>query len=75
MMWKITIYRRDSHTPVVYDYVKHVWWEDNNYIIAQFSEPFEDNSSGSGLGTHHYWTWLREQISHIKEERVEYIRE
>lgn len=60
--WKVTLYRRDSETPVIYDLVKHAWWEESaRFIIAQFKVGSEHE--------HHYWTWPVDLISHIKIER------
>lgn len=68
MSWTVTIYRRDSRTKVVYENVKHAWWENDNYCIAQFTAAGFSSTSGTGDGTHHYWTWPRELISHVEEE-------
>lgn len=57
--WKVTIYRRDSQTKVVYENVKHAWWDGDLYKVAQYSTPPK----------HHYWTWPVTLISHVKEER------
>ena len=58
-VWQITIYRRDSETPVVYNKVKHYWWEDWRLVISQYST----------APNHHYWIWPRELISHVKVEK------
>jgi hypothetical protein len=60
--WRVSVYRNDSHTPVVYEDVKHAWWEHGRYIIAQYVNSKEG-------GEHFYWTWPGERISHVKEER------
>ena len=60
--WTVTIYRIDSRTPVVYENVKHAWWEGKNYVVAQFD--------GDGP-EHHYWTWPGKSISHVKEKKSE----
>ena len=63
-MWKVSIYRVDSHTPVVYENVKHAWWESGRYVVSQYTEPGVSDK-------HHYWTWPEQAISHIKEIREE----
>lgn len=59
-LWRVTIYRTDSHTPVVYELVKHAWWESDRYIVSVLK--------WRGSRAHYYWTWPRERISHIREE-------
>ncbi len=66
-MRKVTIYRDDSTSQVVYDRVKHVFWTANNtvLVIAQYTE---DKSS------HYYIHWLRERICWFKDEPFQDIK-
>jgi len=59
--WKVTIYRRDSETPVVLENVKHCWWEDGGarFVVSVFTEPPD----------HYYIAYPVELISHTKVER------
>ena len=57
-VWTIKIYRRDSETPVVYEDVKHFWWEDWRLVVSQYR-------SADGP-EHDYWIWPRDLISHVK---------
>lgn len=61
-MRKVTIYRDDSTTQVIYERVKHVFWTANNtvLVIAQYKEGDDK--------THHYIHWLRERICWFKDE-------
>lgn len=62
-MFKVTIYRIDSECPVVYENVKHAWYEQcNRLIISVFKEP--------GKPDHYYWHWPLAMISHIRVERM-----
>lgn len=53
---RVTVYREDSVTQVVYDRVKHTWWEAGHsiFVISQFT--------GDGP-EHHYICWPRERIA------------
>lgn len=64
MTWKVTIYRTDSHTPVIYENVKHAWWEGDNYVVSCLK---------AGGPEHYYWTWPGKSISHVREERTEAV--
>lgn len=59
-MRKITLYRDDSTTQVVYDRVKHIFWTANNsvLVIAQFTDPPK----------HRYIQWPRERFCWFKDE-------
>lgn len=60
-MRKLTIYRDDSTTQVVYERVKHFFWTAGNSVlsIAQYSD---DGRS------HHYIHWPRERICWYRDE-------
>jgi len=60
-MRKLTIYRDDSTTQVVYERVKHFFWTAGNTVltIAQYNE---DESA------HFYIHWPRERICWYKDE-------
>jgi len=62
-MRKITLYRDDSTTQVVYDRVKHFFWTANNsvLVIAQYSA---DGQS------HYYIHWPRERFCWFKDESL-----
>jgi len=60
---KITLYRDDSTTQVVYENVKHIFWLADNTVmcIAQYTEP--------GLSDdHRYINWLREHFVWYRDE-------
>ena len=60
---RITIYRDDSTTPVVYDRVKHIWWEAHGsvLVIAYLID---------SEGAHDYVHWPRERIAWFREEKI-----
>lgn len=62
-MRKVTVYRDDSTTQVVYENVKHVFWIANNtvLVIAQYTNVES--------GEHRYIHWLRERICWFKDEK------
>ena len=60
-LWVVTIYRRDSETPVVYENVKHFWWEDWRLVVSVIKT--------AETGEHFYWIWPCDLISHTKVER------
>lgn len=64
-MRKITLYRDDSTTQVVYENVKHFFWLANNTVlcIAQL-----DITSPHG---HTYIHWPRERFCWFRDEVVE----
>ena len=37
-MYRVTVYRHDSITPVIYDHVKHAWWQDDVLCIAYYTD-------------------------------------
>lgn len=61
-MRKLTLYRDDSTTQVVYERVKHFFWLAGNsvLVIAQYSEDMK---------THNYIHWPRERFCWFKDER------
>ncbi len=63
-MRKITLYRDDSTTQVVYENVKHWFWTATNsvLVIAQIT----DVTSGA----HRYINWPRERFCWFKEEKM-----
>jgi len=67
-MRKITLYRDDSTTQVVYERVKHFFWLANNTVlcIAQYDESGE-KPEGNHCG-HHYIHWPRERFCWFKDE-------
>lgn len=62
-MRKLTIYRDDSTTQVVYKNVKHYFWTANNTVltIAQITN--------KRTGEHRYINWPREKVCWFKEEK------
>lgn len=60
--WTVTVYRTDSETPVVYDRVKHTWWEGTRLVISQYTTTPQ-------AGEHHYWIWPGARIGHVKVAR------
>lgn len=62
---RLTLYRDDSTTQVVYDDVKAVFWTANNtvLVISQFTN--------ATTGAHRYIHWLRERVCWFKDETVE----
>lgn len=65
-MRKVTIYRDDSTTQVVYERVKHWFWTAGNTVltIAQYDEKGEK-------GRHSYINWPRERVCWFKDEKGE----
>lgn len=61
-MRKITLYRDDSTTQVVFDKVKHFFWVANNstLVIAQYTDV--------DSGAHRYIHWPRERFCWFKDE-------
>lgn len=61
-MRKVTIYRDDSTSQVVYNDVKHIFWTANNtvLVIAHYRKP--------GSKAHYYVHWPREKICWFKDE-------
>jgi hypothetical protein len=59
---RITIYRDDSTTRVVYNCVKHIFWTANNtvLVIAQYTS--------IKTKEHRYIQWPRERICWFKDE-------
>ena len=61
-MRKITIYRDDSTTKVIYPMVKHYFWTARQSVLS--IAVIDDISTGE----HHYIHWLRENICWFKDE-------
>jgi len=63
-MRKITIYRDDSTTQVVFKNVKHIFWLANNsvFCIAQYDDPLMSTD-------HHYICWPRERFCWYRDEK------
>ena len=63
-MRKLTLYRDDSTTQVVFENVKHFFWTANNSVltIAQYTN--------IGTGEHKYIHWPRERFCWFKDEYV-----
>ena len=61
-MRKITLYRDDSTTQVVYEDVKHTFWTANNsvFVLAQYTD--------KQTGAHRYIQWPRERFCWFKDE-------
>lgn len=61
-MRKLTLYRDDSTTQVVYENVKHHFWLANNTVlsIAQVTD--------EKTGAHHYIQWPRERFCWFKDQ-------
>lgn len=59
---RVTVYRDDSTTQVVYENVKHLFWTAGNtvLVIAQYTNV--------DAGDHHYIHWLRERFVWFKDE-------
>lgn len=64
-MRKVTLYRDDSTTQVVYENVKHIFWTADNSVltIAVYTNV--------ETGAHRYIHWLRERICWFKDEKQE----
>jgi len=63
-LWKVTLYRDDSLSPVVYTDVKHAFWTGNNSVfVLAIVDDLE-------TGAHHYVSWLREHFVWFKKERT-----
>ncbi len=62
-MRKITVYRDDSTTQVVFENVKHFFWTANNSVltIAQYTD--------ISAGDHRYIHWPRERLCWYKDEQ------
>lgn len=61
MTYKVSIYRDDSITTVVYDNVKHCFWTSGNTVLTL---AVYDKS-----GEHYYIHYLRENVRWYKIER------
>lgn len=64
--WRLKLYREDGSTPVVYENVKHVFWQAGNtvFVIAQYT-------GGPQQEAHHYVHWLREHFVWYRLERTD----
>ncbi len=63
-MFKLTIYRDDSTTQVIYDHVKAYFWTAGNtvLVISQYTD--------GDTGNHRYIHWLREHLCWFKCELI-----
>jgi len=62
---RISIYRDDSTTPVVYKPVKHFWWTAGNSILTiSYITDLE-------TGAHNYVHWPRESFTWFRDEKLE----
>ena len=61
---RVSVYRDDSTTPVIYEPVKHIWWEAGNsvFVVAYITD--------EATGSHNYAHWPRERICWIKDEKL-----
>ncbi len=69
-MYRVTVYRHDSITPVIYEGVKHVWWQGDVLAIAYHVEGEEEARGNRKVKPHDYLWWPRERISHVRVEHV-----
>lgn len=60
--WRLSVYRDDSETTVVFERVKHAFMTCGNTVltIAQYNDD----------GSHHYINWPRERVCWWKLERA-----
>ena len=63
MTYQVTIYRRDSESSVVYERVKHIWWNRYGVLIVSVLRSLD-------APEHDYWEWPREMIDHVKIQKV-----
>lgn len=63
-MRKLTLYRDDSTTQVVFENVKHWFWTASNTVltIAQYTD--------AATGAHKYINWPRERFCWFKDEAM-----
>lgn len=59
-MKRVTVYREDSVSQVVYENVKHCFWTCSGTVLT-IAVVRED-------GSHYYVNWLREKVAWYKEE-------
>lgn len=61
---RITVYREDSTTPVVYEPVQHVWYEAGNtvLVIAFITD--------KATGAHDYVHWPMSRVMWFKDEKL-----
>ena len=63
MTYRVTIYRVNSETSVVYERVKHCWWAGSSvFVVSQLRT--------IGKSEHDYWEWPVAQIDHIHIEKT-----
>ena len=60
---RITIYRDDSTTPVVYEPVKHYWYEAGNTVLV-IAYLIDDQ------GSHNYVHWPVERFQWFRDEKL-----
>lgn len=61
---RISIYRDDATTPVIYENVKHVWYEAGNSIlvVSQYQNDYN--------GEHNYFHWPVSRFQWYKDEKT-----
>ena len=61
---RISVYRDDSTTPIVYEPVKSIWWEEGNtvLVIAYITDV--------ATGAHDYFHLPRERIAWFRDEKL-----
>lgn len=62
---RITVYRDDSTTPVVYEPVKHYWYEANNTVLVIAYITHADT------GAHNYVHWPVSRFQWFRDEKLE----
>lgn len=60
---RITLYREDSTTPVVYERVKHIWYEAEGQVLV-VAYLLEDGKA------HDYAHWPMRKIAWYREEKI-----
>lgn len=71
-MKRVTVYREDSVSQVVYENVKHCFWTAGGTVltIAVVRPTGDDEPRISLPGDHYYINWMREKIAWYKEEQA-----
>lgn len=59
-MYRVTIVRKDSVTPVTYENVKHAWWQADRLTLA---------TGEHGQARMYFW-WPVSQIDHVRIEEL-----
>jgi hypothetical protein len=61
---KVSIYRKDSVTPIIYEPVKHTWFIASNTVLVI------SIYSNIETGEHYYIHWPIENIEWFKVEKI-----